>query len=44
VQRLRTELEDDPGQGKRRQAQAQQRAARDTGHNLTNLVRRARPE
>jgi transposase len=40
VQRLRTELEDDPGQGKRRQAQAQQRAAREREARIRKALER----
>ena len=40
VQRLRTELEDDPGQGKRRQAQAQQRAAREREERIGKALER----
>ncbi|NOT57858.1 MAG: IS1182 family transposase [Deltaproteobacteria bacterium] len=40
VQRLRTELEDDPGQGKRRQAQAQQRAAREREERIRQALAR----
>lgn len=40
VQRLRAELEDDPGQGKRRQAQAQQRAAREREERIRKALER----
>lgn len=40
VQRLRTELADDPGQGKRRQAQAQQRAAREREERIGKALAR----
>lgn len=40
VQRLRTELADDPGQGTRRQAQAQQRAAREREERIGKALAR----
>ncbi len=40
VPRLRTELTDDPGQGKRRQAQAQQRAAREREERIRQALTR----
>lgn len=40
VQRLRAELEDDPGQGKRRQAQAQQRGARERAERIRQALER----